>query len=519
MLLIAVLGLASRLLLFTALLGLVVPALSASVGLSAVASAGLGLARGWVRGSLLQHELLGSWRELTRRVRGKDIRALAAPENREHALQVVDAAYELAVSRVVGVPDLISGAVLLVAVLCFAGVRLGWDWVFAGCLTMALFAAVLAPARSMIRRSRERAWQASVSAGRALETLVGGALELRAHRAEDRFVSRLLERAEAHARQERRASRWSALTSALPLVLAGILPLLPPQLLVTLAGSRAGEVATLAAAGAAGVVAVLGALASFARVGPLREVVERFGTTSESDVQPFHDGDENVIAVDVGELSVRHPGSSVSTPYALSFRLTRGGAVLLGPNGAGKTTAMLAVIGLLRPTGGTISFLHAGGGRAASPGQRIACLPQRPHAAPEESIAWHLGLFGTTALSPETCERALRRVGVWGVLEQRARLAGASPLELRMGSLSGGEKQRVFLARVLSRDSDLLVLDEPEASLDADGRRLLREILEQEAESRMVLLIAHDDAVIPPGFARIQVERGAVPKDETPDLV
>ena len=83
--------------------------------------------------------------------------------------------------------------------------------------------------------------------------------------------------------------------------------------------------------------------------------------------------------------------------------------------------------------------------------------------------------------------------------------------ERPMGSLSGGERQRFFLARALAREADVLILDEPEAGLDAGHREQLRHILTEEASARLVLLVAHDESVIPEGFARIQCHASGAP--------
>ena len=67
---------------------------------------------------------------------------------------------------------------------------------------------------------------------------------------------------------------------------------------------------------------------------------------------------------------------------------------------------------------------------------------------------------------------------------------------MTLGTLSAGEKQRVAIARVLLRRTPLLLLDEPDANLDAEGIALVAQIIRDEARSRMVLVVAHSPALL-----------------------
>jgi zinc transport system ATP-binding protein len=77
-----------------------------------------------------------------------------------------------------------------------------------------------------------------------------------------------------------------------------------------------------------------------------------------------------------------------------------------------------------------------------------------------------------------------------------------------MGRLSGGDRQRLFLARTQLFDCGVIVLDEPEAGLDQEGRRVLLGLLEELANERIVLLIAHDLGVVPASYRRVAVSQG-----------
>ena len=164
--------------------------------------------------------------------------------------------------------------------------------------------------------------------------------------------------------------------------------------------------------------------------------------------------------------------------------------VLLGPNGAGKTTLLRALNGLER-AGGTIEFE----GRAVQSGKDRLRL--RRHTAAVFQQAY---LLSTTVRG--NVESGLRIRGVRGA-ELRERADGALALlgiahlaERRRAGLSGGEAQRVSVARAIATDPVVLFLDEPMASLDPPTRRALVADLEKifERLAVAVLWVTHDTA-------------------------
>ena len=167
--------------------------------------------------------------------------------------------------------------------------------------------------------------------------------------------------------------------------------------------------------------------------------------------------------------------------------------ILVGDNGVGKTSTLLALLGLL-PCDGDVRANGAPTQDFEWLRSRIAFVPQRSFVAPGESLRFHALLAGVEDES--ALRRACERVGLGAVLAR-------SGLDAPMGALSGGERQRFFLARALARQADVLLLDEPEAGLDAAQRVRLCEILSEESKVRRLLLVAHDPTVIPEGFGRI----------------
>jgi ABC-2 type transport system ATP-binding protein len=154
---------------------------------------------------------------------------------------------------------------------------------------------------------------------------------------------------------------------------------------------------------------------------------------------------------------------------------------LVGPNGAGKTTLLRLAVGLLAPTCGTISVL--GEDPAAGPGQlgRVGFVAQDTPVYARMSVADHLRLG--TWLNP-----------AWDGDLARHRIAqvGLDPRQ-RAGSLSGGQRAQLALTLALAKRPELLILDEPVASLDPLARReFLRSLMEAVAEHGIsVVLSSH----------------------------
>src|SRR6185312_7826894 len=178
---------------------------------------------------------------------------------------------------------------------------------------------------------------------------------------------------------------------------------------------------------------------------------------------------------------------------------------IVGPNGAGKTTLLHVLLGVLRPSRGQILV----GGREARLDnrrfrERIAFLSQRPFALDSASIAENLRAFDA-GLPDARLITALGTVGLWSLL--RARVAtDAAALALPHAELSSGQARRIMLARALLRDADLLVLDEPEAHLDAAGVVELRELLARIAKERRVVAVVHDRALAAFADAILELE-------------
>ena len=158
-----------------------------------------------------------------------------------------------------------------------------------------------------------------------------------------------------------------------------------------------------------------------------------------------------------------------------------GPTALIGPNGCGKTSLIRLAMGLVPPSAGSLTW----GGRAQSAGERRAMMFQRPvmlRRSAAGNIAYALAAAGVP--------RARRAAHA---LELGA-LVGLIGLERRPArKLSGGEQQRLALARALAKEPQILLLDEPTASLDPAATKAIEDVIRKVAASGIkVVMSTHD---------------------------
>ncbi len=184
-----------------------------------------------------------------------------------------------------------------------------------------------------------------------------------------------------------------------------------------------------------------------------------------------------VMLVGVGILA-----GEVTILDDISLTLASGApTVLIGPNGSGKTTLLRAAMGLIPVTRGRISW----GGRDAKPPDRRAILFQRPtmlRRSAAGNVRYALAAAGVPRgqRANRTAE-LLALVGLDGLGSRPAR------------RLSGGEQQRLALARALARDPEVLFLDEPTASLDPAATKAIEDIVRAiAARGVKVVMATHD---------------------------
>jgi len=165
---------------------------------------------------------------------------------------------------------------------------------------------------------------------------------------------------------------------------------------------------------------------------------------------------------------------------------------IIGPNGGGKSTLLKVIMGLIVPDKGVVRVLGETPGRAR---QSVGYVAQRPSfdrefpASVQDVVLMGryplAGLFRRySAADVEAVEHALDRVGM-----REAR-------HKQIGRLSGGEQQRVFIARALVGKPELLLLDEPLAGVDPTMQAELYELLDELRRSLTVVMVSHDIGAI-----------------------
>ncbi|MDI1483014.1 ABC transporter ATP-binding protein [Polyangium sp. y55x31] len=416
-----------------------------------------------------------------------------------------------------GVAILFAGAIAVPAVTALLVSALG-----ASALAPLVAAGLVGGLVTMLGASRvEAAWDVVFERSRVLLARASagfaGAAELVAHGRARAFADELRAEVSAWSSAELRARATSAITGWGAL-LATIAAALGAAELFGVKAFEAGEgrdvhrslLLVLAAiptlqmtiAGLGNFVHARGELASLGdmRASGEAEVRARKVDTSARALDPRAE-----IRLDgVGYAYPSRGGAGASKTRALrdvSLVLPAGESLaVLGPNGAGKTTLLYLVLGLVRPDEGRVlvNGEEPPGPGDARFGDRVAFVSQAPFEPPDATIAASLRAFDADA--PDTrLVAALDEVGLWDTLRARAG-SDAAALALRLGSLSRGQARRVMLARALVREADLVVLDEPEAHLDAASVAELAGLLRRLAERRRVIAAIHDPAVL--GFAK-----------------
>jgi heme exporter protein A len=162
----------------------------------------------------------------------------------------------------------------------------------------------------------------------------------------------------------------------------------------------------------------------------------------------------------------------------LSFWLNAGQATALrGPNGAGKTSLLFAIAGALRPESGAVTYRDRGETLELAPHIHLLTTDNAVKArlTVGENLRFWQALNGPTGIAPDV---ALERVGLGG-LER-----------IEAGHLSTGQKRRLALARLLVSQKTIWLLDEPTASLDADGEALVAALVREHCAGGGIAVVA-----------------------------
>ncbi len=197
---------------------------------------------------------------------------------------------------------------------------------------------------------------------------------------------------------------------------------------------------------------------------------------------------ENYPALEIHDLIVSYQKKPVL--YGVDLAVPEGSMVgVVGPNGAGKSTLIKTVMGLVSHAHGWVKVF---GGDLKDSIKRVGYVPQR------ESVDWDfpvsvmdvvlMGCYGRSGLikrpgrsEKEKAMEALEKVGLEAYSKRQ------------ISNLSGGQQQRVFLARALAQESDLYLMDEPFAGVDAATEVAIVELLGQIRDQGKTLIVVHHD--------------------------
>ncbi len=213
-----------------------------------------------------------------------------------------------------------------------------------------------------------------------------------------------------------------------------------------------------------------------------------------SDLSP-----SGAISLQLHAVSYRYPQSGKVALSNVSYTFYRGTTAIVGPNGAGKSTLVKLLTGLLAPTSGRISAHMQGGGYFPPQHLHKAVLFQEPshlYLTIRQNITMN---FDKMPNEDERIFDALEKAGlgkvVKGLSDGIDTLVGAG-----FGGqtdLSGGQWQRLALARLIYQDAPVIILDEPVASLDPQGERAVFELFSQLAQSKIIIFTTHRYDSIP----------------------
>lgn len=203
--------------------------------------------------------------------------------------------------------------------------------------------------------------------------------------------------------------------------------------------------------------------------------------------------------ISASQVAIHHGATRAVFGVSLSIE-PKEIVTIVGPNGSGKSTLLRAFIGAVTPSSGTITRV---------PDLRVGYVPQKLHIDPTLPLTVRRFLNLPKRVSTSTARAALARTGV-EALENR-----------QLSALSGGQLQRVLLARAILNDPQLLVLDEATQGLDqpasADFYRLI-ETLRDELGCA-VLMVSHDLHVVMSATDRVICMNGHICCEGTPAVV
>ena len=200
--------------------------------------------------------------------------------------------------------------------------------------------------------------------------------------------------------------------------------------------------------------------------------------------------------VEVRDLSVKYPNGVTALENINLDVNEKDLLALIGPNGAGKSTLLKVILGLTKPTCGSVKLFGS-----ADLGKNLKYVGYVPQSAQAKDANPPFNVYETVMLGRTPVAGLFHGVGAKDrqIVEETLKLFGIYELKDRkIGQLSGGQSQRVFLAKAMVAQPKLLLLDEPTSGVDTPSKREFYSILERLNEERgvAVVLSSHDIGVI-----------------------
>lgn len=219
-------------------------------------------------------------------------------------------------------------------------------------------------------------------------------------------------------------------------------------------------------------------------------VIRARGIAARAQADPEH------CAVRLEALHVVRGETPVLT--GIDLRVGFGEKVLVtGANGAGKTTLLKTILGTIAPSSGRVVVAEAEGRE-----RRVGYVNQESVPVSFPVSSWEVVAMGVAVVRATGAQRRTR-------VREAMAATGTTALAARVyGTLSGGEKQRIAIARCLAQQARILLLDEPTASLDGEGKRTLVSLVERLADDEgiTVIMVTHEaDAMDRSGWRHVEI--------------
>ena len=218
-------------------------------------------------------------------------------------------------------------------------------------------------------------------------------------------------------------------------------------------------------------------------------------------------------------MTIVPPGEKQPALSGVTFKLSPGQACgVIGPSGAGKSTLARALTGVWRPVNGSVRLDGAAldNYEADVLGSHIGYLPQRVQLF-EGTIAENIARMSLNP-NPDAIHKAAKMAGAYDMILELPE-GFDTQIQVNGGRLSGGQVQRIGLARAMYGDPVILILDEPNSNLDNEGNVALNNAIKRfKAEGKAILIMAHRPAAIQECDLLLMIENGGLkafgPKDK-----